>query len=103
MPCDSIPCVARLRSVLFELRGSRQTCVVYVKLLGGRKTNEGDGCHEGHLFDPSMKLAFQRVDAYITPVWPDGVPQQVHLDVTASDMSALAVPLGRQAAQRGCA
>ena len=38
--------------------------------------------------EPSLKLAFQRVDPYQAPQWPDGVPQQSHLDLTVSDLAA---------------
>ncbi len=32
-------------------------------------------------------LAFQKVDGYVTPTWPDGpVPQQCHLDFVVDDL-----------------
>lgn len=34
-------------------------------------------------------LAFQRVPAYVAPVWPEGpVPQQLHLDFEVDDLDA---------------
>jgi hypothetical protein len=34
-------------------------------------------------------LAFQKVDAYVAPTWPEGaVPQQAHLDFTVPDLDA---------------
>ena len=40
------------------------------------------------LFDNGIrKLAFQRVDNYLAPTWPDGpVPQQLHLDFHVKDL-----------------
>ena len=46
-----------------------------------------DWC-EVHLEGPALKLAFQRVAGHRAPDWPDGRPQQVHLDVTVSDLTA---------------
>jgi catechol 2,3-dioxygenase-like lactoylglutathione lyase family enzyme len=34
-------------------------------------------------------LAFQKVDHYVTPTWPEGaIPQQAHLDFTVPDLDA---------------
>jgi predicted enzyme related to lactoylglutathione lyase len=71
----------------------------YGELLGGR-TNlaDPDWC-EVHVDGAGMKLAFQRVSAYQRPEWPDGLPQQIHLDLTVSDLqgtSRQAVELGAQ-------
>jgi hypothetical protein len=40
------------------------------------------------LFDNGIrKLAFQRVDNYLAPTWPDGpIPQQLHLDFHVKDL-----------------
>lgn len=32
------------------------------------------------------KLSFQRVEGYEAPTWPDGAPQQIHLDVKVADL-----------------
>ena len=41
------------------------------------------------------QLAFQRVAAYEAPSWPDGVPQQAHLDVSVPSLKhAEAIVLG---------
>lgn len=36
----------------------------------------------------TVKLPFQQVDGYVPTAWPDGVPQQLHLDLTVSDLDA---------------
>jgi predicted enzyme related to lactoylglutathione lyase len=69
----------------------------YAELLGG----------SAHVGDPTwcevrfeglpFKLAFQEVSNYRRPEWPDGLPQQAHLDLTVSDLesaSRRAVALG---------
>jgi predicted enzyme related to lactoylglutathione lyase len=69
----------------------------YAALLGGRKEVDDLDWYEVVLEDPPMKLAFQRVDRYRAPQWPDGIPQQLHLDITVADLaqtSARAVSLG---------
>ncbi len=33
-------------------------------------------------------IAFQRVDDYVAPDWPDGGPQQAHLDFDVPDLDA---------------
>ena len=50
-----------------------------------------------HVDGPALKLAFQRATNYSPPDWPDGSPQQLHLDLTVSDLHAAglrAVELG---------
>lgn len=50
------------------------------------------------LNDGMPTIAFQQVDAYIAPTWPDGlIPQQLHLDFEVDDMDGseqLAISLG---------
>jgi predicted enzyme related to lactoylglutathione lyase len=70
----------------------------YAALLGGRADTSDSTWCEVYLDHPP-KLAFQAVDAYQPPQWPDGVPQQLHLDLTVSDLeeaSSRAVALGAQ-------
>jgi hypothetical protein len=39
------------------------------------------------LSDAGPTLAFQKVDRYVAPTWPEGeVPQQAHLDFTVTDL-----------------
>ena len=33
-----------------------------------------------------VSLAFQRATSYIAPHWPEGPPQQLHLDLTVEDL-----------------
>jgi predicted enzyme related to lactoylglutathione lyase len=58
--------------------------------------SDPDWC-EVRLVETSLKLAFQRAPDHVPPDWPDGQPQQVHLDITTADLagaSLRAVELG---------
>jgi predicted enzyme related to lactoylglutathione lyase len=87
----------RLRSVVLDCPYARALAVFYASLLGGRaQTSDPNWC-EVFLEEPPLKLAFQRVDGYRAPEWPAGLPQQLHLDLTVSDLAAAsrrAVSLG---------
>jgi predicted enzyme related to lactoylglutathione lyase len=89
--------VVRLRSVVLDCPDPRALAAFYAGLLGARAdTSDREWC-EVHLEEPPVKLAFQRADPYQAPQWPDGVPQQLHLDLTVADLeaaSAQAVSLG---------
>jgi predicted enzyme related to lactoylglutathione lyase len=69
----------------------------YGDLLGGEVDTTDPSWCEVHVAQMPLKLAFQRVDEFVPPEWPDGQPQQIHLDLTVTDLqsaSARAVQLG---------
>jgi predicted enzyme related to lactoylglutathione lyase len=88
---------ARIRSVVLDCPDPAALASFYAGLLDGRAdTRDRDWC-EVHLEQPPIKLAFQRAGRYQPPQWPDGVQQQLHLDLTVSDLDATsrrAVSLG---------
>jgi len=92
---------ASLRSFVIDCPDPASLASFYAALLGGRADTSDPQWCEVH-FDEgsrpgSVKLAFQYVSSYEAPRWPDGVPQQAHLDLTVSDLEAssrLAVQLG---------
>ena len=94
-----LPPTIGLRSVVFDCPDPLALATFYADLLGGRVV-EGDATWcETHVDGVGLKLAFQGVDEYRRPEWPDGVPQQVHLDLTVTDMQAtsrFAVGLGAE-------
>jgi catechol 2,3-dioxygenase-like lactoylglutathione lyase family enzyme len=94
---DSSQPTVRLRSVVLDCADPPALASFYAELLGARaNAGDGDWC-EVFPDEPALKLAFQRVDPYHAPQWPDGVPQQSHLDLVVSDLaaaSAWAVSLG---------
>jgi hypothetical protein len=73
----------------------------YAGLLGQEIADDGDDSWQSLRGDGSgVSLAFQRATGYVAPRWPDGPPQQLHLDLTVDDFvtaHARAVALGATA------
>jgi predicted enzyme related to lactoylglutathione lyase len=93
---DVSPPNTSLRSVVFDCPDPTALALFYAALLGGRADTSDSTWCEVYLDGPP-KLAFQAVDGYQAPQWPDGVPQQLHLDLTVPDVqeaSQRAVALG---------
>jgi predicted enzyme related to lactoylglutathione lyase len=87
----------RLRSVVLDCPDAPALASFYAQLLDGQlDTADPEWC-EVRFGDLDFKLALQRVGSYQPPDWPDGAPQQSHLDFTVSDLpgaSRRAVALG---------
>jgi predicted enzyme related to lactoylglutathione lyase len=86
-----------LRSVVFDCADPTALASFYADLLGGRLETDDPTWCELYLDDPPCKLAFQMATAYVPPDWPNGAPQQMHLDLTVLDLDATsrrAVSLG---------
>jgi predicted enzyme related to lactoylglutathione lyase len=86
-----------LRSVVFDCPDPALLATFYGDLLGGTVDLSDPSWCEVHVAELPMKLAFQRADDFVAPEWPDGQPQQIHLDLTVSDLasaSARAIELG---------
>ena len=87
----------RLRSVVLDCPDPPALAFFYANLLNGESEISDPEWCEVHVGDPAFKLAFQRAVPYSPPEWPDGRPQQLHLDLTVSDLNAAglrAVELG---------
>jgi predicted enzyme related to lactoylglutathione lyase len=85
-----------LRSLVFDCPDPPSLARFYGDLLGGTVHADPDWS-EVRFEGDVPKLAFQRADDYVAPQWPDGRPQQFHLDVTVADLAAAsrrAVALG---------
>jgi predicted enzyme related to lactoylglutathione lyase len=85
-----------LRSVVFDCADPIALANFYGALLGADiDLSDPDWCEVQ--FSNAPKLAFQRVANFTAPVWPDGQPQQIHLDLTVTDLksaSLKAIDLG---------
>ncbi len=55
-------------------------------LLGG--TVEADNDWHSVLVEGEWRLAFQLAPDHVPPDWPDGTPQQMHLDLWVDDLNA---------------
>jgi hypothetical protein len=86
-----------LRSVVFDCADPIALANFYGALLSGEiDLRDPDWC-EVRFSHGVLKLAFQRVESFTAPDWPDGQPQQVHLDITVMDLqsaSLRAIELG---------
>jgi predicted enzyme related to lactoylglutathione lyase len=87
----------RLRSVVFDCPDPSALASFYAHLLNAElDVSDPEWC-EVRADGSAVKLAFQRATPYSPPEWPDGTPQQLHLDLTVSDLHAAglrAVELG---------
>jgi predicted enzyme related to lactoylglutathione lyase len=89
--------MVRMRSVVLDCPDPFALATFYAELLSGRVHSGDPEWCEVHVEGMPLKLAFQAVSDYRRPEWPDGLPQQVHLDLTVSDLegaSRHAVALG---------
>jgi predicted enzyme related to lactoylglutathione lyase len=86
-----------LRAVVFDCPDPSGLASFYADLLNGSLNASDPEWCEVHVGDPALKLAFQRATPYSPPEWPDGTPQQLHLDLTVSDLRAA----GLRAAELG--
>ena len=78
----------KLRSVVFDCPDPPALATFYANLLDGELDTSDPAWCEVRFDQPSVKLAFQRADTYQAPKWPDGRPQQLHLDLTVTDLHA---------------
>jgi predicted enzyme related to lactoylglutathione lyase len=86
-----------LRAVVFDCPDPSALATFYADLLNGQLDVSDPGWCEVHAGEGSVRLAFQLAVPYDPPAWPDGAPQQMHLDLTVSDLGAAsrrAVELG---------
>lgn len=92
----------RLRQVVFDTRDARRSAEFWRLLFGlvyrpgheppakGEPDPAGQDWLNLHNLDGTPCLAFQQVEELPATTWPeDGVPQQLHLDLTVRDRSEL--------------
>lgn len=99
-----------VRSVVIDCPNPRALASFYAQLLDGRLQAADPQWCEVRFDGLNFKLAFQQVGSYQPPEWPDGSPQQSHLDFTVSDLGAASLRavalgasvLGRQVDEPGC-
>ena len=93
MPSTSIS----LRAVVLDCPEPSALAGFYAGLLGGEVDDGDPEWCEVRVRDLPFKLAFQRATPYAPPAWPDGEPQQMHLDLTVLDLDEA----GRRATELG--
>jgi hypothetical protein len=90
--------VGRFDTVVIDCPDPRALVVFYAGLLGQEIAEDGNDSWQSLDGDGSgVSLAFQLASSYVAPSWPDGPPQQLHLDLTVDDFATAhekAVALG---------
>jgi predicted enzyme related to lactoylglutathione lyase len=81
----------RLRSVVLDCPDPVALSHFYGQLLEADVDDGDPEWCEVRLGETGMKLAFQHAPDHVPPDWPDGQPQQVHLDITTADLAAASV------------
>lgn len=78
--------VGRLDTVVLDCPDPRALAEFYAGLLGQDIADDGDDSWQSLCGERSgVTLAFQRATNYVPPRWPEGPPQQFHLDLTVDD------------------
>ena len=78
--------VGRFDTVVLDCPDPHALAEFYAGLLGQEIADDGDDSRQSLRCDGSgVSLAFQRANNYVAPSWPDGPPQQLHLDLTVDD------------------
>jgi hypothetical protein len=88
---------AHVRSVVFDCPDPRGLASFYGDMLQDPVNLDDPEWCTVTLADPVLKLAFQLVRSYVPPTWPDGEPQQVHLDLNVEEL----LPASRRAVSLG--
>jgi hypothetical protein len=78
--------VGRFDTVVLDCPDPLALAEFYAGLLGQDIADDGDDSWQSLSGDHSgVCLAFQRAIHYVAPQWPEGPPQQLHLDLTVDD------------------
>jgi catechol 2,3-dioxygenase-like lactoylglutathione lyase family enzyme len=79
--------VARLHSLVVDCPDPRALATFYEALLGLERVEDTDEWVTLAGDEGAPALAFQRVEGYVAPRWPDpSAPQQMHLDVVVANL-----------------
>ena len=74
------------RITVFDTADLQASSSFWAGVLGG--TAEGDDEWHTVLVDGVSQLGFQLAPDHLRPDWPDGEPQQLHLDLYVDDIEA---------------
>jgi catechol 2,3-dioxygenase-like lactoylglutathione lyase family enzyme len=79
----------RLHGVVIDCPDPDALATFYERLLDMVRVNDEDGWVVIGDSPDRPGLAFQKIDSYRAPTWPDPeVPQQLHLDIKVDDIEA---------------
>ena len=72
--------------IVFDAAGLTTESTFWAGMLGGT-VNADDDWHSV-LVDGEWRLGVQLAPNHVAPDWPDGTPQQMHLDLWVDDLAA---------------
>lgn len=79
--------IGRFYCLVVDCPDPRALATFYERLLGLERVEDNSDWVTIGGSDGAVRLAFQRVDAFVPPRWPDpDAPQQMHVDVLVSDL-----------------
>ncbi len=75
--------------IVFDAADLDAESAFWAGVLGGRVIpDDDDGWHSVLDADGQWRIGIQRAPDHIPPDWPDGTPQQIHLDLHVEDPAA---------------
>jgi catechol 2,3-dioxygenase-like lactoylglutathione lyase family enzyme len=72
--------------IVFDAADIETESAFWAQMLGGRVVADDDW--HSILVDDEWRLAVQLAPNHVPPEWPDGTPQQMHLDLWVDDIRA---------------
>jgi hypothetical protein len=78
----------RFGSIVLDCPRPRDLARFYADLLDAEGVTGDDDWWDVTVPGSGVQLSFQRVENYVPPKWPDGVPQQFHLDLVVTDFGS---------------
>jgi predicted enzyme related to lactoylglutathione lyase len=72
--------------VVFDAADLAAESAFWAAMLGGRVEEDDDW--NSIYVDGEFRMAVQLAPGHVPPEWPDGVPQQIHLDLFVDDIAA---------------
>lgn len=78
--------VGRWHSLVIDCPDPRRLATFYERLMGLERVEDAE---DWVTLEGDVTIAFQRVDSFVAPRWPDPeAPQQMHVDVLVDDLDA---------------
>ncbi len=76
-----------LDEIVFDSAHLERDSTFWAALLDGEVTSRDDDWHSVQA-GAGFGIGIQHAPGHVPPQWPDGQPQQVHLDLTVTDIAA---------------
>jgi catechol-2,3-dioxygenase len=75
------------RTIVFDAADLDTMSSFWAGMLGGSVVHKDDDWHT-IMTEGQPRMAIQLAPDHVPPQWPDGAPQQMHLDLTVDDLAA---------------